>query len=141
MDLNKKKETNNKLKELKNLEELDKYNDLLSQIYTNEKNNSNKVKKKLEDKLNILNTIKMHWKDTFNFIYDNPSRQDIIKYKLNILQNNINDYKSYSSTSNRKDDNYFIESINIGVIIIIEIIFLIIYIFIIIIIMKLIKIK
>ena len=113
MDLDKKKVTNDKLKELKNLEELDKYNDLLSQIYTNEKNNSNKVKKKLEDKLNILNTIKLHWKDTINFIYDNSSRQDIIKYKLNILQNNIDDYKSYITASNRKDDNYFIESINI----------------------------
>ena len=113
IDLNKKKEANNKLKELKNFEELNQYNDLFSQIYINEKYNSNKVKKQLEDKLNILNTIKLNWKDTFNLIYDNPIRQDIIKYKLNILKKYINDYKSYRSTNNRNDNNnYFIESIN-----------------------------
>jgi hypothetical protein len=93
IDLDKKNEIHNKLEELKSSGELEQYNDLFNQIYTNERVNSNKSKKIIENKLKILNMIKIHCDETFNFICNNITRQDIFKSKLDILLNNIKNYK------------------------------------------------
>ena len=105
-ELNRKKDTNKKLKDLRDTEELNEYNDLFNQIYTNVKDNSNRTKKKLELKLKVFNMIKLNCEETFNFICNNSYRPNIFKDKLNILLTHINDYyTTYNSKNNNSTIN------------------------------------
>ena len=111
-ELDKKRETNNKLEELKNSGELEQYNDLFNHIFTNEKENSNKTKKIIEGRLKILNMIKIHCDETFNFICNNLTRQDIFKSKLDLLLININNYNNYYK--NNRNDSFLSDSFNLN---------------------------
>ena len=116
-DLGKKKEAYKKLKEIKESRELDQYNNFFNQIYINEKNNSNKSKRNLEDKLKIFNMIKSNYEEALDFLNNNLNRQDIFKEKLNILLMHINDYyENYNSNRNKVNNlnDYNIHQLNLN---------------------------
>ena len=100
------------MEELKNSGELEQYNDLFNHIFTNEKENSNKTKKIIEGRLKILNMIKIHCDETFNFICNNLTRQDIFKSKLDLLLININNYNNYYK--NNRNDSFLSDSFNLN---------------------------
>ena len=104
-EIKRKKDMNKKVKDLKDNEDFNQYNDLFSQIYSNEEINSNKKRKNLEDKLQIFNKIKSYCEDAFNFISNNSDRQDVCKDKLNMLLTHIDDYNQNYRNNNKKDIN------------------------------------
>ena len=101
-ELDKKKESNNKLKELKDTNNFNQYNNLFSQIFENENKLSNNSKKTIEEKLKIYNMIKSNYEETLNFICNNEFRHNIFKDKLNIILTNINDYYQMCDSINKK---------------------------------------
>ena len=113
LEMEKKGETNKKLEEVKNSEELNQYNMYFSQIYSKEKNNMKRAKKNIENKLKIFNIIKKNCEDTFNFISNNSYRPNIFRHKLNTLLTHINDYYQMNNFNlNSTDDLNNINNIN-----------------------------
>ena len=103
-ELEKRGKTNQKLEEIQNNDELNQYNMYFSQIYSNEKNIMNKVKKNIEKKLKIYNIIKKNCEDTFNFICNNTYRENVFKHKLNTLLMHINDYYQMNNYNTKSLD-------------------------------------
>ena len=101
-NLNKHDNMNNTLKNLKDSDNFKNYNKELNFILTQEQKTSRNNKTNIESKIRLFNKIKEYWRETVYFIYNNYSSPYDVKKRLNLLNQNINDYKN-SYYSNDKE--------------------------------------
>ena len=91
-NLNNIENMNNTLKNLKDNDNLKSYQNDFNFILFQENTNSKAMKSNIQSKIKLFNKIKSFCEDTFNFIYNNYTKQNAIKTKLNILLEHIHDY-------------------------------------------------
>ena len=101
-DLNKKEGFNNTLKSLKDNDNFINYKNDFNFILSQEQRTSRNIKSNIESKVRLFNKIKSSWEETMYYIYNNYSKPDSIKMKLNIILELIDDYK-YLSKSNKRE--------------------------------------
>ena len=102
-DLNKKEGYNNTLKSLKDNDNFINYKNDFNFILSQEQRTSRNIKSNIESKIRLFNKIKSSWEETLYYIYNNYSKPESIKIKLNIILELINDYK-YLSKSNKREN-------------------------------------
>jgi len=101
-NLNKQENINNDLKNLKESENFRTYKSDFNFVLSQEQRTSRNIKRNIEDKIRLYNKIKSSWEETLDYIYNNISRLDSIRMKFNIINENINDYKTLTN-SNKKE--------------------------------------
>ena len=102
-DLNKKEGYNNTLKSLKDNDNFINYKNDFNFILSQEQRTSRNIKSNIESKIRLFNKIKSSWEETLYYIYNNYSKPESIKIKLNIILELINDYKYLSKSSKREN--------------------------------------
>ena len=104
--LNNNENMNNSLKNLKDSDNFGKYKNDINYILSQEQRSTRNNRTNYENKKRHFIKIKSFWEETLYSIYNNYSRTDIIKKKLNILVGNINDYKATYYYKNNENDNF-----------------------------------
>ena len=114
-NLNNHENMNNTLKSLKDNNNFIDYKNDFNFVISQEQKTSRIIKANIESKIRLFNKIKSSWEDTLYFIYNNYSRHDYIKRKLNLLIENIDDYMALDNSKKKnifEDNNYIMTSRN-----------------------------
>ena len=114
-NMNNHENMNNTLKSLKDNNNFIDYKNDFNFVISQEQKTSRIIKANIESKIRLFNKIKSSWEDTLYFIYNNYSRHDYIKRKLNLLIENIDDYMALDNSKKKnifEDNNYIMTSRN-----------------------------
>ena len=110
--LNNNENMNNSLNNLKDSDNFGKYKNEINYILSQEQRSTRNNRTNFENKKKHFMKIKSFWEETLYSIYNDYSRTDIIKKKLNILVGNINDYKATYYSKNNDNDNFNVKVFN-----------------------------
>ena len=114
-NMNNHENMNNTLKSLKDNNNFIDYKNDFNFVISQEQKTSRIIKANIESKIRLFNKIKSSWEDTLYFIYNNYSRHDYIKRKLNLLIENIDDYMALDKSKKKnifEDNNYIMTTRN-----------------------------
>ena len=101
-ELNKQDMINNNLQSLQQNENFKKYKNDFDDIVFQEQKNKRINKMNLDNKIRLFKKIESFWEETLYYIYNNYSKSENIKIKLDNIIGNINDYKR--RFNNEKND-------------------------------------